>query len=99
MADILDVYFREHIKKGSEPDEFFWNICKVAFAGGERKRMEPIFEKIIEYYLPLNLNQIVRFTRNANHELSQLLADSYFEKQLYSQAYVMTGLKSSRVSI
>lgn len=31
VADILEVYYTEHIKKTNEADDFFWKICKFAF--------------------------------------------------------------------
>ena len=48
VADLLETYYNEHIKKTNDVDEFFYHQCKVAFEYGEEARVEGLIDRIIE---------------------------------------------------
>ena len=45
---MLETYFMEHVKKTDDVDNFFYSLCFYCFAHGDPKRMESLFERIIE---------------------------------------------------
>lgn len=48
MADLIDIYFLEHVKKVNSADEFFYKLCKFAFEHGDEARMESFIDRVIE---------------------------------------------------
>ena len=53
MADLVEVYYLEHVKKINEVDEFFYDLLKYSFEHGEQNRMESLIDRVIEYKIPL----------------------------------------------
>ena len=49
VADLVEVYYLEHVKKINEVDEFFYEILKYSFEHGEQARMESLIDRVIEY--------------------------------------------------
>ncbi|CDW74389.1 UNKNOWN [Stylonychia lemnae] len=79
LADLLETYYMEHVKKTNEVDDYFYEQLIFAFEHGDNARMENLFERVIE------------FTRNQNKELSRLLALRYQQQQKYALAYGYSG--------
>ena len=77
MADLIETYYMEHVKKSNEVDEFFYTQAKFAFEHGDHNRMEGLFERIIEYVIVAFDLWDNSFTKNENHEISRLLALRY----------------------
>jgi hypothetical protein len=51
VADLVEVYYLEHVKKINEVDEFFYDLLKYSFEHGEQTRMESLIDRVIEYIL------------------------------------------------
>ena len=49
MADLVEVYYLEHVKKVNEVDDYFYQILKYSFENGEQTRMESLIDRVIEY--------------------------------------------------
>eukprot|EP00347_Sterkiella_histriomuscorum_P016317 403353649 len=75
LADLLETYYMEHVKKVNEVDDFFYEQLQFAFEHGDHSRMENLIERVIE------------FTRNEKKEFSRLLAQRYKSEKKYSLAY------------
>jgi hypothetical protein len=48
VADLMETYYIEHVKKTNEVDDFFYKIMKIAFEYGEESRMESLIDRVIE---------------------------------------------------
>jgi len=48
VADLVEVYYLEHVKKINEVDEFFYDLLKYSFENGEQARMESLIDRVIE---------------------------------------------------
>ncbi len=48
MADLIECYYLEHVKKTNEADEFFYKQLQYAFEKGEETRMEQLIDRVIE---------------------------------------------------
>ncbi len=76
--DVLDIYFVEHVKKAKDTsgvDDFLVEICQFALTHGDQTKASNLLERIIAH------------TQNERPEIAEMLAQSFFEKEIYSQAY------------
>ena len=48
MADLIETYYLEHVKKSNEVDEYFYKQLTYAFEHGEETRMESLIDRVIE---------------------------------------------------
>jgi hypothetical protein len=48
VADLLEIYYMEHVKKTNDIDDYFYTQCKFAFQHGDEKRMDDFMERVIE---------------------------------------------------
>jgi len=48
VADLIETYYLEHVKKTNEFDEYFYNQLTYAFEKGEESRMEQLIDRVIE---------------------------------------------------
>jgi hypothetical protein len=62
VADLVETYYLEHVKKTNEVDEFFYKLIQFSYEHGEGMRMESLVDRVIE------------FTKNENQDLARMLA-------------------------
>jgi hypothetical protein len=48
VADLIETYYLEHVKKTNEFDDYFYNQLTYAFEKGEEARMEQLIDRVIE---------------------------------------------------
>jgi hypothetical protein len=54
VADLIETYYLEHVKKSNEVDDFFYKQLIYSFEHGEEARMEQLIDRVIEYELYIN---------------------------------------------
>lgn len=85
ITDLLEMYFFEYAKKQNQEDEFLKEITDYAFQYGSKKRTLNIVKKAIEYLIQFT----VRFQPSKSREISQKVADYYYDLGIYTEAYVL----------
>lgn len=80
IVDILEIYYVEHVKKSKDKcavDQYFFDLCKYAFAHGDQDKASKIIAVIVEF--------VKDDVQTA--ELTQMIAKGYEDKQLHTRAY------------